>query len=108
MESEKRQVNLKTRVFTLGEDQRKVEVSTEDLESIFKGFRPRLMHFEDFKEVRKILKKELAQYLNGELVHLSKVSDAVWMQYTEGKKIKQRGQTYVKKKDNPSGDEHTE
>ena len=89
--------NSKTRVFIL-EDERRLEVEAEDLEYIFKGMRPRLMDYDDFKHVRKILKKELAQYLQGRVEHVSKVTDAVWKQYTEGKNIKQRGNTYVKEK----------
>ena len=89
---------LKSRIFTF-EDDRRLEVPTEDLDYIFKGMRPRLMDYEDFKEIRRILKKELAQYLKGKIVHVSKVTDEVWKQYTEGKKIKQKGHTYhVKKK----------
>ena len=86
----------KSRVFTFEYD-RKVEVPIEDLDYIFKGMRPRLMDYEDFKAIRRILKKELAQYLKGKIVHLSKVNDSAWKEYTGGKKIKQKGLTYVKK-----------
>ena len=89
--------NLKTRVFTLDDDKR-LEVLEEDLEYIFKGMRPRAMDYKDFKQIQKILNKELAQYLKGEIIHLSKVNDAVWSQYTQGKRIKQKGKTYVKEK----------
>ncbi len=91
-------------IFNLGE--RRVEVKEEDIEYIFKGMRPRLMPYEDFREIRKILKKELAQYLKGELVHVSKVSDDLWAEYTKGmkKKIKQKGNTYVKDRDSREAD----
>jgi len=81
-------------------DESRFEVSAEDLKAIFKGMRPRNMDYEDFRAVRNILKKELAQYLKGQIVHLSKVSDEVWEKYTKGMKHKpiQKGKTYVKKR----------
>jgi uncharacterized protein YozE (UPF0346 family) len=86
----------KSRVFEMP-DGRKIEVCLEDLESIYyKGLRPRLMDSEDFRVISRILKKQLAQYLKGQLMHLSKVSDKVWEQYTEGKKVRQKGKTYKK------------
>jgi hypothetical protein len=88
----------KSRVFEMP-DGRKLEVDLEDLEAIYyKGLRPRLMDSNDFRVISRILKKELAQYLKGQIMHLSKVSDKVWEKYTEGKKIKQRGKTYRKEK----------
>jgi len=86
------------RVFTR-DDESRFEVSAEDLQAIFKGFRPRNMDYEDFKAVRRILKKELARYLKGQIVHLSKVNDAVWADYTKDMKYKpkQKGHTYVRK-----------
>ena len=94
-------LNLKTRVFTLPTEDgktKKIEVDAEDVDYIFRGLRPRNMDYMDYKYIRIILKDELAQYLKGEVVHLSKVSDAVWANYTKGKNIKQKGQTYVKEK----------
>ena len=90
------------KVFTLS-DGRKLEVPVKDLEYIFKGMRPRLMDYEDFKIIRRFLKKELAQYLKGRLVHLSKVNDSTWSEYVKDMKYKprQKGRTYVKK-DKPS------
>jgi hypothetical protein len=104
-EKQEHKVNLQTRTFKLS-DGRDLEVSGEDQEYIFKGMRPRLMSREDFKIIQRHLKKELAQYLKGELVHVSKVSDAMWENYTKDiqHKYKQRGFTYVKKKDSTSGD----
>jgi hypothetical protein len=109
MEKEKHELNLKTRVFNFKEENdtiRKLEVSTGDLEYIFKGMRPRLMSPEDFRAIRIQLKKELAHYLKGELIHLSKVSDEVWANYTKDMKHKpkQKGHTYVKKQETSSGD----
>ncbi len=89
----------KTRVVTLT----KVE-----LEGVFKGLRPRALDYYAFADIRRILQKELARYLKGEVVHLSKVSDAVWDNYTKDMqfKPKQHGHTYVKLKENAeeSGD----
>lgn len=101
MEEKKSHLNLQTRKFELTDENdeiRIVEIETEDLEMIFKGYRPRLMSPEDFKAIGKLLRKELAQYLKGELVHLSKVSNSVWEEYTKDlkHKSKQRGHTYVK------------
>ena len=84
-----------TRVFELP-DGRRLEVLLEDLVDIFKGLRPRLMSYEDFKFIGKILNKENKKYLKGKLVHVSKVTDTVWKDYTGGKKIKQKGNTYVR------------
>lgn len=93
MEEEK-----KSGVFTLP-DGRKIEVSKEDLEHIFKGMRPRLMDYDDFRFVRSELNRELNRYKKGHLIHLSKVNDKVWEDYTKDKEIKprQKGHTYVKK-----------
>jgi hypothetical protein len=90
------------RVFTIGE--KRIEVSNDDLDYIFRGMRPRLMNYEDFRFVRKQLKKEVAQYLKGTIMHLAKVNDAVWSKYTQGKKIKQKGKTYIKKDEEKSND----
>lgn len=102
MQEKTSHLNLKTRTFDLGIDPeglpRFLEVSEDDILAIFKGNRPRNMSYGDFKQIQRTLKKELAQYLKGEIVHLSKVSDTVWDQYTKGKKIKQRGHTYIKEK----------
>jgi len=88
----------KSRVFVMP-DGRRVEVEADDVDCIYyKGMRPRLMSYEDFVEIRRILKKELADYLDGELFHLSKVSNSIWKDYTGGKKIKQKGNTYRKNK----------
>ena len=80
-------------------DGRRLEVDAEDLEYIFKGYRPRLMDLEDFKVIRRIINKEVKKYLKGTITHLSKVSDAVFASYTKGLKHKpiQKGVTYVKK-----------
>jgi hypothetical protein len=88
----------KTRTFELP-DGRRLVVDLDDLDYIFKGYRPRLMALEDFKYISKILKKELKNYLKGTIIHLSKVSDEVWGKYTEGMKYKprQKGKTYIKK-----------
>jgi len=93
MEEEK-----KSGVFTLP-DGRRLEVSKEDLEYIFKGMRPRLMDYDDFRFVRSELNRELKRYKKGHLIHLSKVSNVVWENYVKDEKYKpiQRGHTYVKK-----------
>lgn len=85
------------RVFKNGD--REIEVSKEDLIYIFKGMRPRLMDYEDFKFVRKVLNKELKRYLKGRMIHLSKVSDSSWEEYIKEAEYKpiQKGRTYVKK-----------
>ena len=89
----------KSRVFLMP-DGRRLEVDADDVDYIYyRSMRPRLMNYEDFVEIRRILKKELAHYLEGKIVHLSRVSDLSWKEYTEGKKIKQRGKTYRKKHD---------
>jgi hypothetical protein len=95
------------RVFIRGDESR-FEVSADDLQAIFKGFRPRNLDYEDFQAVRGILKKELAHYLKGQIVHLSKVNDAVWADYTKDakRKIKQKGHTYVRaKEESESGEQ---
>jgi Mg-chelatase subunit ChlD len=101
----KNQISLTTRTFTFT-DGRNLEVTTEDLEYIFKGFRPRLMDYDTYKAIRVQLKKELAQYLHGELVHLSKVTPEVWYNYIKNMEHKsiQKGHTYYAKKDTPSGE----
>jgi hypothetical protein len=83
----------KTRVITLT----KVEI-----EGIFKGLRPRSIDYTAFSDIRKILGAELKDYLRGDMVHLSKVSDALWNEYTKDMKYKplQKGKTYVKKREN--------
>jgi len=88
------------RHFILGKD-RNIDVLLEDLEYIFKGMRPRQMSYEDFRDIRKILSRELREYRKGHITHLAKVNDAVWSEYIKesGKKIKQKGYTYIKKKD---------
>lgn len=88
----------KLRVFEMT-DGRRLEVDAEDLEYIFKGYRPRLMDLEDFKVIRRVINNEVKKYLRGKVVHLSKVTDAVFKNYTKGSKhkAKQRGRTYVKK-----------
>jgi hypothetical protein len=80
-------------------DGRRLDVPKEDLEYIFKGYRPRLMSAEDFRVISKILKKEVKRYRGGRIIHLSKVSDSVWDNYIKDQKIKprQKGHTYVKK-----------
>jgi len=89
----------KVRVFIMG-DERRIEVPIDDLDYIFKGMRPRLMPYDDYKYVRMVLKKENELYLKGQIVHLSKVYDAVWKEYVKEHGIKenihQRGRTYVK------------
>jgi len=100
---EKHELNLRTRVFILpdGENKtKKLEVETADLEYIFKGMRPRLMDYLDYKYIRALLKIELKTYLKGEMVHLSKVSDEVWAKYTKDMKYRQiqKGHTYVREK----------
>jgi len=99
---------LTTRTFTFT-DGRNLEVPTEDLEYIFKGYRPRLMNYNTYRAIRIQLKKELAQYLKGELVHLSKVTPEVWYNYIKNMEYKpiQRGHTYVKK-DITSGESESE
>ena len=85
------------RVFKNGD--REIEVSKDDLIYIFKGMRPRLMDYEDFKFVRKALNKELKRYLKGRMVHLSKVNASSWEEYIKDAEYKpiQKGRTYVKK-----------
>jgi len=80
---------------------RVITLTKVELEYIFKGMRPRSLDYYAFADVRKILQKELAQYLKGSIVHLSKVSDTIWNEYTKDmkKKAKQRGHTFVKDKD---------
>jgi len=88
-----------THVFILPNEKR-IELDLVDIENIFKGYRPRNLSADDFKGVSKILKKEVAQYLKGKLVHLSKVSPEFWKQHFEKGLVnthKQRGYTYVKK-----------
>lgn len=88
----------KDRVFVFP-DEHRLAIPAEDLEYIFRGFRPRLMSIEDFKFISKILKKELKIYLEGKLVHIAKVNGEVWNEYIKGMKHKprQRGNTYVRK-----------
>jgi hypothetical protein len=89
------------RTFMFGdkpEDRRKVEVPLDDLIMIFKGFRPRLMDLEDFKQISHLLQWEAKNHCKGTITHLSKVSNEVWKDYTKDAKhkVKQRGSTYVK------------
>lgn len=91
--------NYRTFTFSNGEEKKAVEIPLDDLIMIFKGFRPRLMGLEVFKQIGILLNKESKRYQRGRIVHLSKVSNEVWENYTKGKKIKQRGSTYVKKEE---------
>lgn len=99
------ELNLKTRTFTLKNAEtnmiKNLEVSEEDLSFIFRGMRPRLMDFDDFCAIRTQLKKELKQYLKGEIIHLSRVTDEVWYEYCKDMEYKpiQKGKTYVKNKE---------
>jgi hypothetical protein len=86
------------RTFIL-KDERRITIPQEEVYEIFKGFRPRNMDIEDFKEISKLIKKDMARYLHGTLTHISKVSDEFWSEYTKGKRVKQRGNTYIKKKE---------
>jgi hypothetical protein len=92
--------DTKVRIFILA-DERRVELTMQDLEDIFSGYRPRLMSHEDFRYVSGVLKKELKEYMReGKLFHLSKVSNELWKEYYEKGAIKtyrQRGHTYVKR-----------
>ena len=83
-----------------------VEVSESEMLNIFKGLRPRNMDYADFVIIRRMIQKEVARYLKGELVHVSKVSDEMWADYTKGmvNKPKQKGVTYVKKDDSGNAD----
>ena len=67
-------------------DGRRVEISREDLNYIFKGYRPRLMSLEDFKFIRMGLKMALKEHLKGKVVHESK----------NFYKPRKRGHTYVR------------
>lgn len=81
-------------------EDRKIELTEDEMFRIYSGYRPRDMELEDFKIISNILKKEMKRYLKGNLVHISKVSDQLWEKYNEGLEIKkvQKGVTYVKKK----------
>lgn len=84
--------------FLDGDKEIEYKVSLGDLELIFKGIRPDYIPKEYFKEISKLIKKELKNYRKGNMVHLSKVTDEVWKEYgTKGKK--QRGFTYRKSDD---------
>jgi hypothetical protein len=74
----------KKRVFEMP-DGRKVEVSYDDIDMIFKGYRPRLMSPEDFRFIGKIFKKEVKEHKKGRMIHLSKLYNNM------------KGRTYVKK-----------
>jgi len=87
--------------FSKDKKTRVVTLTKIELEGVFKGCRPGSLDYYAFADIRRILNKELAQYLKGNIVHLSKVSDEVWENYTKDmkKKPKQRGFTYVKPKE---------
>lgn len=85
------------RIFTINNED--VEVDMEDVEYIFKGMRPRLMDYETFKEIRRILEKELKEHLRGRISHMSKMSKEAWKDFTkEMGSPMQRGHTYKKVK----------
>jgi hypothetical protein len=100
-ESLDKEKNYRTFTFSNGKDEerKKIEVPLDDLLMIFKGFRPRSMDLEVFKQISRLLQRESKQYQAGKIVHLSKVTDEVWAEYTKGRKVKQRGVTYVKKQE---------
>lgn len=76
----------KTRTFKMP-DEREVVVAYEDIDMIFKGYRPRLMDAQDFRFISKLLQKEVRSYKKGRFVHISKMN---------GMK-KGDGRTYVEK-----------
>jgi hypothetical protein len=49
-------------------DGREVDVPYEDIDMIFKGYRPRLMSPEDFRFISKIFRKEVDNYKKGRYV----------------------------------------
>lgn len=57
-------------------DGREVDVSYEDIDMIFKGYRPRLMSPEDFRFISKVFRKEVKAHKRGRYVHISKVLGA--------------------------------
>jgi hypothetical protein len=77
---------------------RVITIPSEDIEMIFRGMRPRSLDYYAFSDIRKILRVELKEYLKGQIVHVSKVDDLLWKEYTKDmlKKPKQRGNTYHK------------
>jgi hypothetical protein len=75
----------KKRVFEMP-DGRKVEVPYEDIDMIFKGYRPRLMSSDDFRFISKIFKREVKKHLRGRYTHMSKMEGMI------------KGDTYVKGK----------
>ena len=87
----------KDRVFRTP-DGREIKLDLQDIEYIFKGYRPRLMSLEDFKFVSRILRAEVKRHLRGKFIHVSKVRDDIWEDYVKDMKFKpkQRGMTYVK------------
>jgi len=91
----------KVRTFIMA-DEREIKVDLQDIEMIFKGYRPRLISREDFRFINKIIKKEVRDYVKGgTMVHLSKVSDSLWKEYYDKGLVKthiQRGHTYIKAK----------
>jgi hypothetical protein len=90
----------KEREFELS-DGRKLMVSKEDQEAIFKGLRPRSLDYNDFIAIKNFLNREAKKHKKGTLVHQSKVSDELWDKYIADMefKPKQRGNTYVKKRE---------
>lgn len=87
-------------VFLLPND-RRIELDFDDIEAIFKGYRPRLISFADFKIISRIIKNEVKKHTEGDLIHLSKVDRDLWERYyNKGlvNKHSQKGYTYKKKK----------
>lgn len=77
---------------------RQIPLTIEDLEMIYKGYRPRNMSTEEFKALGKLLKEVYKIYSKGKIFHLSKVSDAIWEKYTKDLEgiHRQRSKTYEK------------
>ena len=81
-------------------EDRKIELTEDEMYRIYSGYRPRDMDSVDFKTISNILKKEMKRYLKGTIFHTSKLHESMWEDMTKGSKTNkiQRGNTYVKKK----------
>lgn len=92
------------------EGEGKKELVLDDFEywHIFAGHNPLTTDCEPkyekriFKTLSKLIQREVKQHLNGEMKHISKVTDKYWDSLFEDQphKPKQQGATYVKDKNN--------
>ena len=71
------------------------ELTTEELDLIFKGERPEGMEYSEYKEYRKLLKSEIKNRLKGTLVFVSSTPEVDKDNKLTGRRLVR---TYIKEK----------